>query len=275
MKTIVIATDFSQAASNAANYGADMALAINANIILLHVYQIPVMYLETYMAAIEGNMIQDTKANMVQLKNDLGKKTGGKLNIQTEIREGVFFSELKILCEKVKPYAVVMGSQGTTTAERLFFGGHAVFAMKHLRWPLITVPPGAAFSSIKKIGLACTYYNVLTTIPLDEIKLLVHDFNAKLHVLNTGTKLVSSPDVDFESGLLKEMLSPLNPNYHFITSEYTDEAIMNFAETHNIDLLIVLPKRHDLLDKLIHKSHTKQLVLHSHVPVMALNETTC
>jgi len=34
----------------------------------------------------------------------------------------------------------------------------------------------------------------------------------------------------------------------------------------------VLPKRHGLLDKLIHKSHTKQLVLHSHVPVMAFHQ---
>ena len=186
---------------------------------------------------------------------------------------GVFFrQELENVCEDVKPYSVVMGSQGATAAEHLLFGSHALYAMRHLMWPLIAVPPGATFSSIKKIGLACDYNNVLTTTPLDEIKLLVHDFNAKLHVVNTGKKLVTNPDVDFQSGLLKEMLSPLNPDYHFITSEYTDEAIMNFAEKNNIDLMIVLPKPHDLLDKLIHKSHTKQMVLHCHVPVMALHQ---
>jgi len=47
---------------------------------------------------------------------------------------------------------------------------------------------------------------------------------------------------------------------------------MDFEEKNKIDLLIVLPRRHNLLGSIFHKSHTKQLVLHSHVPVMALHQ---
>ena len=46
MKTILVATDFSPAAFNAVNYAADMAIAIKADLLLLHVYQIPVGYSE-------------------------------------------------------------------------------------------------------------------------------------------------------------------------------------------------------------------------------------
>ena len=101
--------------------------------------------------------------------------------------------------------------------------------------------------------------------------MLVNDFDAKLHILNTGKRKEFKPELVFESGLLQEMLGALNPEYHFITSGNTDEGILNFAEKNKIDLLIVLPKRHSLLEKLVHKSHTKQFVLHSHVPVMALH----
>ena len=271
MKTILVATDFSPAALNAANYAADMALAINADILLLHVYQIPVVYLEVPVVN-EEDMMQEAEKDIIQLKEELALKRGGKLNIETEVRIGVFFPEMKTVCERIKPYTVVMGSQGTTAAERLFFGSHTVYAMKHLMWPLITVPPEAKFSSVKKIGLACDFDKVVDTTPIDEIKMLVNDFNAELHILNTGKKEVFNPEIVFESGLLEEMLAPLKPNYHFITNENTDEGIMDFAEKNHIDLLIVLPKRHGLLDKLIHKSHTKQLVLHSHVPVMALHQ---
>ena len=59
MKTILVATDFSPAALNAANYAADMALAINADILLLHVYQIPVVYLEVPVALNEEGMMQE------------------------------------------------------------------------------------------------------------------------------------------------------------------------------------------------------------------------
>jgi hypothetical protein len=165
-----------------------------------------------------------------------------------------------------------MGSQGTTAAEHLFFGSNTVHAMKHLAWPLITVPDGLIFSSIKKIGIACDFEKVADTIPVDEIKMLVHDFNAELHILNTGSKKEFKPGLVSESRSLQEMLGVLRPNFHFITNENTDLGIIDFAEKNHIDLLIVFPKRHSLLDRMMHKSHTKQLVLHCYVPVMALHQ---
>jgi nucleotide-binding universal stress UspA family protein len=271
MKTILVATDFSDAAVNAAKYATDMALTINADILLLHVYHIPVTYSEIPAVVSPGDQMQDAERNINHLKERLIPKTNGKLNIATEVRTGLFFEELKTVCERINPYAVVMGSQGTTATERLLFGSHTVYAMKHLLWPLLTVPPKVKFSSIKKIGLACDFNKVVDTTPADEIKTLVNDLHAELHILNTGKKEVFNPEIVFESGLLQEMLAALKPEYHFITSENTDEAIMDFAETNNIDLLVVLPKRHGLLEKLLLKSHSKQLVLHSHVPVMALH----
>ncbi|MBK8953866.1 MAG: universal stress protein [Chitinophagaceae bacterium] len=47
MKTIIISTDFSAAATNAMNYAIDMAKAINASVLLFHVYQVPVSISDT------------------------------------------------------------------------------------------------------------------------------------------------------------------------------------------------------------------------------------
>ncbi|MEP7375717.1 MAG: universal stress protein [Chitinophagaceae bacterium] len=271
MKTILVATDFSPASLNAANYAADMASAINADILLLHVYHTPVTYSEIPAVITPDDLMEDAEKNINGVKKQLSLKTNSKINIATEVRMGLFFEELKIVCERTNPYTVVMGSQGTTATERLFFGSHTVHAMKQLQWPLLTIPPQVKFSSIKKIGLACDFTKVADTIPVDEIKTLINDFHAELHVLNIGKKEAFKPELVFESGLLQEMLVAVKPEYHFITGNNTDEGIMDFAESNHIDLLIVLPKRHGLLEKLILKSHSKQLVLHSHVPVMALH----
>lgn len=271
MKTILLATDFSAAASNAANYAADMASVLHADMFLLHVSNLPVSINEVPAVTTEEEMMRDAEEHISKLKEQLISRNGGKINIETEVCAGAFFLNLKEVCTHVKPYAVVIGSQGKSAVERMFFGGHAEYAMQHLTWPLITVPAGAKFSLIKKIGLACDLDHVVETMPVDEIKRLVCDFNAELHVLNTGKKEAYHPELVFQSGLLQEILMDLKPDYHFITHENTDEGIMDFAETNHIDLLIVLPKRHGLLDKLVHKSHTKQMVLYSHVPVLALH----
>ena len=272
MKTIIIATDYSPAALNAVKYGADMALAIDARVMLFHAYHIPVSYGEVpIIMDMEGSRkIAEKELDKISLT--LSSAAGGKLKINTEVRIGEFFRELKTLCEEVKPYAVVLGSQGTSSAERFLFGSHATFAMKHLMWPLITVPPNASFKAVKKVGLACDFNEVVASTPVEEIKLLVSDFHAELHILHTGKNDEFDPELVFESGLLQEMLGPLKPKYHFITHDNIDEGIMDFADKNNLDLLLVLPKRHNLPEKIIHKSHTKQLVLHSHVPVMALHQ---
>jgi len=126
---------------------------------------------------------------------------------------------------------------------------------------------------IKNIGLACDFDNVTNNTPVEEIKMLIQDFNASLHILNTGKQKDFNPDIVFESGLLNKLLQPVAPNCHFITNENIDEGIIDFTEKNNIDLLILLPKQYNLLDKLLHKSITKQMILHSHVPVMALHNS--
>jgi nucleotide-binding universal stress UspA family protein len=271
MKTIVVATDFSAAALNAANYAADMAAAINASLLLLHVIPAAVTYTEIPVIINDDEMLRHKENEINELKVQLLTRVKSKINIDTEVRMGTFFHELELVCENIKPYTVVMGSQGTTAAERFLFGSHTVNAMKDLMWPLITVPPGSKFSAIKKVGLACDFNNVVERVPVDEIKMLVKDFKAALHVLNTGKEKVFDPEIVFQSGLLQQMLEGLKPFYHFISDENVDGGIIDFAEKNNIDLLVVLPKRHSLLNKLIHKSHSKQFVLHSHVPVMVFH----
>jgi nucleotide-binding universal stress UspA family protein len=271
MKKLIIATDYSKAAVNATRYGVDMAKAIQAGIILFHVYQMPVGYSEIPLTINLSDLQEAAESGLMRLKNELTEQTGGKLMIETEARMGTFSQELEKYCEEKKPYAVVMGSQGTSAAERLLMGSQTVRAMKNLNWPVIAVPPGMSYSGIKKVGLACDFEEVVASTPTDEIKTLLADFRAELHVLNTGSKGNYDPEVVYQSGLLQEMLGPLKPEYHFIDNKDVDEGIISFCDRNAIDLLLVLPKRHSLLDKLIQRSHTRQLVLHSHTPVMALH----
>jgi nucleotide-binding universal stress UspA family protein len=271
MKTLIVPTDFSATALNAANYAADMALTINADIFLLNTYTIPVSYMEIPVAVNFDTLQKDADAELKKIKDSLLARTGNKIKITSQAVDAVFLSALQEACEDLHPYAVVMGCQGSTAAEHLLFGTHAISAMKHLNWPLITVPMGCKFSAANKIGLACDFRKVVDTVPASEIKSLLNDFNAELHVLNIGKKEDFDADIVFQSGLLETMLLPLKPSYHFIDNKETDAGILDFVEKNNIDLLIVIPKRHSLFEQLLHKSHTRQFIIHSHVPIMVLH----
>ena len=63
-----------------------------------------------------------------------------------------------------------------------------------------------------------------------------------------------------------------DPDFHYIDDPDIEEGINAFAETHGIELLITIPKKHKLLDKIFQRSHTRELAMHAHVPILAIHE---
>jgi nucleotide-binding universal stress UspA family protein len=275
MKTIVAPTDFSTVSLNAVNYAADLASALSNSLSLVYVFQLPIINSDVPIAA-ENFVISLNAAEekMRQLKEDITKRTNGKIEIYTEVLTGPVIEETGNYCTSVNPYAVVMATQGAGAMERFLFGSNTISAMKNLSWPLIVVPPGAKFTGIKKIGLACDMKKVALTAPVEEVKILIKEFKAGLHVLHVSPDAgeTHTPETDKEYSLLQELLAELNPVYDSLVNADINEGLVEFAETNNIDLLIVVPKKHNLIDTLFHKSHTKHLLLHTHVPLMSVHE---
>ncbi len=271
MKTILVATDFSPASLNAAMYGAEMALAIDADLLLLHVYEEPMNFTEMP-SSIDSEMLANAEGLMNESKDKLTAQTGGRLRITTDIGRGFFLDTLQDVCERLQPFAVVMGNKGETSSQSVLFGSNTIKAIKNLDWPVVAVPLDAKFRLMVRIGLACDLAEVVNTIPDSKITEFVNDLHAELHIINVGKENVFKPDDVFQAGRLGEMFGPLKPTYHFITATDSDQGIVDLADKLHLDLLIVIPKRHGLIEKITKKSHSKQIVLHSHVPVLTLHQ---
>ena len=275
MKTIIASTDFSPAATNATNYAADMALAIDASLLLLHVYQVPISFTDVPVVLVSVDELRKgAEDHLEQLKKNVEHITSGKLKVYTEIKMGDVVDELSLLSDHVHPFAIVMGTKGHTAIERALFGSNTLTAIKKLHWPVICVPPGKEFGKgIKKIGLACDFREVVKSTPTHAIKELVKEFNGELHVLNVDyDNRQFNSETPEQSALLHSMLEELKPQYHFIKCRDIEDGINEFADQNNLDLVIAIPKKHTLLEGLFKKSSTRQLVFESHVPVMCVHE---
>jgi nucleotide-binding universal stress UspA family protein len=274
MKKIIIPTDFSPAALNAVNYAADMALAINAGIHLLHIYQLPISVTDAPLVLISVEELKENaEKKLAKLKKDLEHITSGKLDIQTESRLGDLTDELEDCCNMVQPFVVVMGTRGHSAVEKALFGSNTLSVIKHLGWPVICVPTGKEYGvGIKQIGLACDFREVLETTPVSMIKLFVKELKAVLHVLNVAPENNhAKTETPAQVVLLQTALEDVSPEYHFIKHKDVEDGINEFAEINNLDMIIAIPKKHKLMEGLFRKSATRQLVFESHVPVMCVH----
>lgn len=275
MKTIIIPTDFSPVATNAMHYGLEMARSVNASLLLFHAYQVPVSYSDVPIILVSVDELKKSAEERLEtLKKEVEHISSGSVKIYTEAVMGNFSDELENICQKINPFAVVMGSKGSAGIERVLFGSNTLAAIKHITWPVIAVPPGKTYGNgIQKIGFACDFRNIVATTPSTAILDMVKAFNAELHVLNVDYHDKHfKPDTPEQSVMLHTLLESANPEYHFIEHRDVEDGINEFADKNNLDLLITIPKKHKLLEGLFHRSSTKELIVQSHVPVMCIHE---
>ena len=72
---------------------------------------------------------------------------------------------------------------------------------------------------------------------------------------------------------MKKLFADYRPEFYFMRLYDIDEALNLFAETRNIDMIIVIQKDQSFIEKLFKgKNRTKKLTYHSKVPILVVHE---
>jgi len=272
MRTIIAPTDFSATSLNAVNYAADIAVATNAKLLLLHVVQLPVTVIDFPLTEMEyQEMTEDASEELAKLVGYLSMRTNDKINIHFKTIVGSIEHELENTCNQKEPFIVVMGTKGAGAAERFFMGSKALYAVNHLNYPVLVIPKNASFTGIKKIALASD----LKEIGIASIKFFQEwliKFRPTLDIINVSEQDNVNVEAVTGSISLQNLLREFRPQFHFIDKENVEKGVYEFVEQNKTDVLVVIPKRRGFLEALFHKSHSKEFVLHPHIPILAIPE---
>jgi nucleotide-binding universal stress UspA family protein len=273
MKNIIVPTDFSPASVNAAYYAAEIALRVHADIVLLHVLPIPITVSEVPLPPDSYELsAAEAELSLKELRQKLEAHTNDKVCISYSVTTDSFAGEIENFNKKRNIFAMVMGTSGAGATEAFFLGSFSLTAARQFAHPLIVVPPGYTFRGIHKIGLACDMLNVLETVPFPAIKAFFEQFDAKLEILYISKpKEKMYPQVLVQTKFMQDHLAALQPEIRIATNEDTKEGLEDFVQKSGIELLILVPKERNFVERLFHKSVTKKMVLHAAVPVMILH----
>lgn len=262
MKTIIAPVDFSASSANAARYAADLSLSISAELILLHVLEMPAV--ESGVRQQAPQEIYDSAFSKLNgLKEALIGRSAGKINISIEMERGKVMPQIKEYCAKKGPFIVVMGM-----TSNYVLGSNSLDAADHLPYPLIIVPEDAHFRPIHKIGLALNNASV-ANLHLQYLLKLQHIFGAQIDVLYVNLEKNKEPALA-RFGLLKEELAGLRYEFQSITTNKIEEGMNKLLEDAKVDLLLLIPKFHAFFE--FHQSQSRKLLLHCQGPIMTMHE---
>jgi nucleotide-binding universal stress UspA family protein len=275
MKKLLVPTDFSDTSKNAALFAAQMAADVqNATIILIHVS-------DKITGGSDGSPLTEddddrrlilTQA-LSQLKDEL--LAVAKAPIEFVMEKGT--SLVETLSRYVRHQAidmVIMGITGATRLEQIFMGSNTLEMAKEGVCPVLIIPPDAKYRKIKNVVLASDFKDVDTTIPVAPLKATLDLFKPALHIVNVDSEHYVELTDEFkaERGKLEVMLKNYSPEFYFIRQYDFFDAISQFVDDRNIDLIFIVPRERSFLSGLFKTSHTKKLAYHSHVPIVAIHE---
>jgi nucleotide-binding universal stress UspA family protein len=274
MKKIIAPVDFSAAAENSAVFAGELAAFYGAELWLYHTYEIIIPVSDIGYPFINLKEMQDAaEYELEEFKKKIQANLKSPISIHYKAENTTLSEGLELLCEEIKPDVVVMGLSGKNALTRLVVGSNTIRTIHTLKYPVLVVPPRAEFLPVRKIGFACDYEKVIETTPIEPLKKLLRDFHSELYVLNIiHNNSGATPEKIEESLYIGELLSEFKPYYKTITSAETTVGINWFVEKEKIDWIVVIPKKHKLIEKLFSRSHTKDLLYHTHVPVLCIHE---
>lgn len=275
MRKILVPTDFSETAKNAARFAAQMLANKNVEIVLFHVY-------EKIAAGSDGSpLTEEDEDRQTIFSNALGNVKADMLKVSASLNVSVVAEEGKDLIEAIGRYVrhngvdmVVMGITGATRLEQIFMGSNTLKLAKEGIVPVMIIPPDAKYVEIKDVMITSDFKDVDSTIPVEPIRKILDLFKPILHIVNVDAEhyVELTEEYKSERAKMEKFFGAYNPQFSFIRLYDFQDAVNSFTEDKEIDLIITIPRKHSFLGGFFKSSHTKKMAYHSHVPVVAVHE---
>lgn len=273
MKTILVPTDYSQVADNALNYAIELAIFSNAKLVLLHAYQVPVPTGEVPIMLITPQELEKENLNRIKkLEAKIYAQTGGKVQTESLVRSGFIIEEITAVIKEKNADLVVMGITGEK-AGAMLIGSHTAALMRQTQTPVLVVPRDARFKEVSKIVLAYNYNETVNAKVINKIKAFAKLFNAKILVLDVEKPVAVPMYENTAAGeSLERSLKGVDHAMFFSSAEDIADGINEFADDHRCDWVAMIPHKHNLLDRIMHKSNTKKMAFHTHIPLLSIHD---
>jgi nucleotide-binding universal stress UspA family protein len=284
MKTILVATDFSVPAENAAHYAIQLAKQIKANVTLCNAFKVPA---DAPMAAQvawplvnEEDMEHESDGSLTQLVEKLSNNTCNPDSFCPEITfesdKGDVIQVIKEVVKRKPIDLVVMGMAGAGQLVQWALGSNSKTMIDEADFPVLFVPSVATFHGIKKIAFATTLSSD-DLVPLQFLCALAKSIDAEIfvyHIASSESKRVEEIegiDQDFQENVVRK-LEYKKINYQNIWHSNTHEGLRWIRNNEEVDIIAMVHRQHSLVDKLVNGSYVHKLSRFTNIPLLVFQQ---
>lgn len=271
MNTVIIATDFSENARQAARFAFHVFPKESSHFIFLHAYQMPHTTAGTLISTVDvlkKVSEEDLMKEVIWAKSSFGETLS--------VSQQSYFGELTEALRHTnngKAIAVV-GSTGTSELEEFFLGSTTETVIKNAEIPTIAVPHVFEEKPYKKMVVAIEDFAALQEKTKHSLHQIALFLNLEMEMVTIQTTEAEMEQV-LEGNTapeVTEFMDGITVNHRFLISEEIEDGLWQATKNQNADMLCVVHHKKGMLQDLFRKSISKEMVKDDLMPVLVLHE---
>jgi nucleotide-binding universal stress UspA family protein len=279
MKNILIPTDFSENAWNALQYGISF---FKKTPCIFHIVHVNAISTNATGEAVMYSSPEILKQTIVKESNEkldklLHKIENLPLNPKHEFKTlslyGFLTDHLKREVKEKQIDLIIMGTKGATGLKAVSMGSNTGNVITKVACTVMAVPEEATYHSLNEIGFPSDFQLVYGQHILDTLKEITELKKSSLRFLYVSIKGEEMSALQLKNKkLLIEYFKDIKPTYHHITGKKIDEAIQCFTESRDLDMLVMVAKNLNFLERILFRPTVEKISYHTKIPFLVIHE---
>lgn len=279
MKNILIPTDFSDNAWNAITYAIDLFRKNECTFYVVNVLPIAVyaggeatMYVPSEI--FEESVLRENREKLKSLLDRMKRLTDTKKHrFDSVALYGYFTDKIKqeVLDKNID--LIVMGTKGSSGFKAVSMGSNTGNIITKVPCAVLAVPEDASYNRPKEIGFPTDFQLEYSTKVLEQVRELVRVHSSTLRFLYVSSKKDDLSLLQLKNrGDLKEYFKNTPFSFHTLTGKKLDVAIQHFVESRDLDMIVMVAKNLNFLERMLFRPRVEKISYHLTVPFLVLHE---
>ncbi|WP_396633996.1 universal stress protein [Maribacter sp. R86514] len=279
MKNILIPTDFSDNAWNALVYGISFYQKTHCNFHIVHVNAInttasgeAAMYVSPEI--LETSILAESREQLKALSKKIEQLP---LNVKHEFHfkaiYGFLTDQLKDFVKEKSIELIIMGTKGASGLQSVAMGSNTGNVITKVPCTLLAVPEDATYDKVEEVGFPSDLnlsYDVRILDTIKDIILLKKSALRLLYVSSKGEEL-SANQLKIKN-LFLDYYKEMECTFHEVTGKHIDESVQCFTESRDLDMLIMVAKNLNFLERILFRPTVEKISYHTKVPFLVIHE---
>lgn len=276
VKNILVPVDFSACSKNALKVAIDMAKKSGAKLHLLNAVHINAPHPELVGGGLMEGIIADYESQIKDSFDALEKEIVELKDVPHENDRFLSYLTDAIYAETEakKIDLIVMGTRGNHDSIEHLTGTNASDVIELAPCPVLVIPEDYKNFNPTKIGFASDFNNIKDLKKLSAISYFAQTYDAEVlvfHVTDDFSKIQHTQQDLI--GKIRGMIVARDVSVRTVEAESTIAGISDFIKKHELDLLSMMPRKHNLFVRLFRKSVTKSLAIDCEIPLLTFHES--